>query len=276
MCGIAGILNWKRGMGDQLAPMLEVIRHRGPDDEGRFVHGPVAMGMRRLSIIDLAGGHQPISNEDETVTAVFNGEIYNYVELTRGLKERGHVFRTHSDTEVLVHLYEEAGHEFLHKLNGMFAFAIWDDRREQLMLARDRLGIKPLYVSAVDEGLVFGSELKSLLCSGALARRLDARALFDYLIYRYIPGDRTPFHGVHKLLPGHLMLVNRQKTTTARWWDLSRFCGPSAASWHDATQRVRELFRDSVRLRMRSDVPVGAYLSGGLDSSLVTAGSEFD
>jgi len=271
MCGIAGILDWRRSPADRLAPMLRVIRHRGPDDEGSFVAGPLAMGMRRLSIIDLSTGHQPIANEDGSVVVVFNGEIYNYLELREELVRRGHQFSTRTDTEMLVHMYEEQGPEFLSQLNGMFGFAIWDSARRRLFVARDRLGVKPMYYAATPGGVVFGSELKSLLATGLVQREVDPSALFDYLAYYYIPGEKTPFQGIHKLLPGHYFLADENGVTVRRWWNLADHTQPPSISKETARDRIRELFFDSVRLRMRSDVPVGSYLSGGLDSSLATA-----
>jgi len=271
MCGIAGILDWSGAPQDRLAPMLDAIVHRGPDDEGRFDEGPIAMGMRRLSIIDLNSGHQPIFNEDESVVVVFNGEIFNYVELRADLEKRGHSFRTQSDTEVLVHLYEEEGTDFLPKLNGMFGFTIWDRKRKRLFMARDRVGIKPMYYTETERGLLYGTELKSILATGLIAPAIDPTAIFDYLVHFYIPGEKSPFKGIKKLLPGHYLVADESGMETSCWWDLKDYTAPTELGRKEATDRVRELFLDSVRLRMRSDVPVGSYLSGGLDSSLVTA-----
>jgi asparagine synthase (glutamine-hydrolysing) len=270
MCGIAGIIQWDGAPVDALSPMLQVIEHRGPDDEGRFCEGPLAMGMRRLSIIDLSGGHQPICNEDGSIVAIFNGEIYNYIELREGLIQRGHTFATHSDTEVLVHLYEEEGPDFLTQLNGMFGFAIWDKNKKRLFVARDRLGIKPIYYAHTSRGLLFGSEMKSLMASGLLSTSLDTTALFDYLMLYYIAGEKSPFKEIKKLLPGHFLLMDESNCTIKKWWDLADYVEPTTLSKEDATQKLRETFYDAIKIRMRSDVPVGAYLSGGLDSSLVT------
>ncbi len=271
MCGIAGILDWEATPNERLEPMLRAITHRGPDDEGTFVEGPIAMGMRRLSIIDLNSGHQPIFNEDESVAVVFNGEIYNYIELREALEAQGHKFRTQSDTEVLVHLYEEEGMDFLPRLNGMFGFSLWDRKRRRLFMARDRVGVKPLYYRETVNGLLYGSELKSILATDPGDSNLDPAAIFDYLVHFYIPGVRTPFQNIHKLLPGHYLVADEKGIEIKRWWDLQEYATQADISREEATNRIRELFLDSVRLRMRSDVPVGSYLSGGLDSSLVTA-----
>ena len=270
MCGIAGILDWAGIPEGQLSRMLECIRHRGPDDEGRFEAEQVAMGMRRLSIIDLSGGHQPIFNEDHTVAVVFNGEVYNYLELREDLLKRGHRFATNTDTEVLIHLYEDEGTEYLARLNGMFGFAIWDIKRERLFVVRDRLGVKPMYYARTGGGLLFASEMKSILATGLVSREPEPGALFDYLTYYYLPGEATPFRHIRKLLPGHYLIADRNGVSVRRWWNLAEYTGPTCMGREEATARVRELFLDSVRLRMRSDVPVGAYLSGGLDSSLAT------
>lgn len=271
MCGIAGIVDWSGAPAHRLSPMLDAIVHRGPDDEGKFEDGPLCMGMRRLSIIDLSSGHQPIFNEDESIVVVFNGEIFNYVELREELEKRGHVFRTHSDTEVLVHLYEDEGTGMLRRLNGMFGFSIWDRNKRQLFIARDRVGIKPMYYAETAKGLLYATELKSILASELLESKIDPAALFEYLTYFYIPGERSPFEGVKKLLPGHFLVANESGVTVERWWNLADYTATAGIGRKEATERVRELFLDSVRLRMRSDVPVGSYLSGGLDSSLVTA-----
>jgi asparagine synthase (glutamine-hydrolysing) len=271
MCGIAGILNWDAPPSENLAPMLRCMLHRGPDDEGRYDDQFISMGMRRLSIIDLSSGHQPIANEDGTIVVVFNGEIYNYLELRVDLEKRGHRFKTNTDTEVLVHLYEEEGTGFLHRLNGMFGFSIWDRRNQKLFIARDRLGIKPVYYAETANGIIYATELKSILASGLVDRELDPSALFDYLAYYYIPGEKTPFRKIRKLLPGHYLIASAEGIAVRRWWDLKDFTGSLDLSREEVRNRIRELFTDSIRLRMRSDVPVGSYLSGGLDSSLVTA-----
>ena len=271
MCGIAGILDWDGVPEGKLSRMLDCIRHRGPDDEGRFESPHLAMGMRRLSIIDLSGGHQPIFNEDKTAAVVFNGEIYNYVELHEELVNHGHRFTTQTDTEMLIHLYEDEDTEYLPKLNGMFGFSIWDMKRERLFVVRDRLGVKPMYYAHTPKGLLFASEMKSILATGLVSREPEPGALFDYLTYYYLPGEMTPFRAIKKLLPGHYLLADRNGVKIQRWWNLADRIQPMTMNQVDATAHVRELFLDSVRLRMRSDVPVGAYLSGGLDSSIATA-----
>jgi len=249
--------------------MCDAIRHRGPDDEGVHIDGPVGVGMRRLSIIDLAGGHQPIFNEDRSVLIVFNGEIYNYQELRRGLVARGHTFATQGDTETILHLYEEEGPACVERLRGMFAFAIWDAKARTLLLARDRFGIKPLYVAAAPWGIAFASELKALHAAGLADRELDWDALDMYFQLGYIPAPATPFAGVTKLEPGHTALWHAQRgISTAQYWDLPR---ERVAAPRDADERVKEWLDESVRAHLVSDVPVAAFLSGGLDSSAVVA-----
>lgn len=272
MCGIAGIYN-PGGAADEalLRRMTNAMVHRGPDNEGYYLRPPIGLGMRRLSIIDLEGGRQPIGNEDGTLQIVFNGEIYNYRELQVELTAHGHRLATRSDTEVIVHLYEEFGAGCLNRLNGMFAFALWDANREELFLARDRLGVKPLYYWSDGRTLVFASELKALLLHPAVPREFDAQALADYLTFMYIPAPKTPFAGVSKLLPGHYLVANRRGLRLERYWSLADYAAPRNVSLPEAATRVRELLEDSVRLRLRSDVPVGAFLSGGMDSSSVVA-----
>ena len=270
MCGIAGLLALDGGPAprEALAPMLGALVHRGPDDEGVHVEGPIAFGTRRLSIIDVEGGHQPLSNEDGSVWAALNGEIYNYRELREELLSRGHRLRSGSDTETLVHLYEERGDALVESLNGMFAFALWDAPRRRLLLARDRLGIKPLYWFSDTRWLVFGSELKALLASGLVPRRLDLGAVADFAQRSYVPAPRSILAGVQKLLPGQLLAVEAGRVEARRYWK-----PPAQAPSRDdlATQlrRFGELFRDAVALQMRSDVPYGAFLSGGIDSSAI-------
>jgi len=272
MCGIAGYYNHRSGAPAErslVGAMTEAIRHRGPDDDGFLVDGPLALGMRRLSIIDIAGGHQPIANEDDTVQLVFNGEIYNHRALRADLESRGHRFRTRSDTEVIVHGYEEHGLGVLERLNGMFGFALWDARARRLILARDRLGIKPLYWSVTDDGLVFGSELKSLLVHPAIGRTLDGDALRQYLAWEYIPSPRTPFTGVHKLPAATCLVVEKGAVRTEVYWRLRQ--QPPIRSEMEAEEGLRAHLDRAVRLQMEADVPVGAFLSGGLDSSALVA-----
>lgn len=271
MCGVAGIFDMAGRVdparAEILASMTRTLVHRGPDDEGYYVDGPIGLGFRRLSIIDLAGGHQPLCNEDGTVWVVFNGEIYNYRDLTETLEGKGHVFRTRSDTESIVHAYEEWGPACLDRFRGMFAFAVWDQRRQELFLARDRLGKKPLYYAQVGDTLLFGSEIKALLPFPGLDRSIDLQALSDFLSLLYIPSPKTIFRQVRKLPPGHYLLAGREGMSVRRYWDVH--FAPSGPAPHQAARRLEELLDESVRLRLRSDVPLGAFLSGGLDSSAV-------
>ena len=271
MCGIAGIFDTRRApLLDDLQPMMDIQAHRGPDADGFLVDGPLAMGMRRLSIIDLAGGNQPIFSEDNSLSVVMNGEIYNYLELRDRLIDQGHQFRTKSDTEVLVHLYEEHGPALLPKLNGMFAFALWNRVSSSLLIARDRMGVKPLYYAQMGSRWLFASELKALLTCRELDTQLDLDAIADYLRLGYIPREATPYLRVRKLLPGHYLFIRGNEVDLRAWWDLSAMAGSSAALGNDPETQLASAFDDAVRLRMRSDVPVASFLSGGLDSSLIT------
>ncbi|HEY7292705.1 MAG TPA: asparagine synthase (glutamine-hydrolyzing) [Vicinamibacterales bacterium] len=276
MCGIAGFVDTTDARTvfsreESLAlvhRMCDVIRHRGPDDEGVLVDDGVALGMRRLSIIDLATGHQPIPNEDRTVWVVFNGELYNFRELRRELESAGHRFSTSTDTEVIVHAYEEWGDHAIGRLRGMFALAIWDLRVRALLLARDRIGIKPLYYADVDGRLYFGSEIKSLLCAPDVSRALDLDALDHYLSFLYTPRDGSIFAAVRKLPPGHLLKWCDGKIDVATYWQLA----PAETFAGDETQAIsalRGVLADAVRSHLVSDVPLGAFLSGGIDSSVV-------
>jgi asparagine synthase (glutamine-hydrolysing) len=248
--------------------MCDVIRHRGPDDEGLHVSGRVGLGMRRLSIIDLAGGHQPIFNEDHSKVIVFNGEIYNYRALRRDLLSRGHLINTQSDTETIVHLYEELGSDCVRSLRGMFAFALWDNTTETLLLARDRFGIKPLYTVTAPWGIAFASELKALHAVGLTHGDLDWNALDMFFRLGYIPAPATPFASVRKLEPGHLLTWRNGKATVERYWDLPT---AEAIAEQDLEQRVVQWLDESVQAHMVSDVPVAAFLSGGIDSSAVVS-----
>jgi len=273
MCGICGVLDSTRGNAQQRATlerMCNVIFHRGPDDEGHYVNGGVAMGMRRLSIIDLSGGHQPISNEDETLWIINNGEIYNFIELREQLLKQGHVFRTKSDTEVLVHLYEQEGFDFVKRLRGMFAVALWDAPRRRLVLARDRMGKKPLYVRREPNRFLFASEIKSILAADDVPRRIDAQALREYLALGYVPAPRTLFEGIEKVSPGHLLVLENGTIQDREYWD-APFDVQDNLSENEWVERVREKLLESVRIRLVSDVPLGAFLSGGIDSSSVVA-----
>lgn len=274
MCGIAGILNLTGdGRPDEsvLMRMLHVIRHRGPDDDGVLLDGELAMGMRRLSIIDLSSGKQPIWDESGRHGVVFNGEIYNYRELRQELLARGHQLRTHSDTEVIVHLYEERQEECLQALRGMFGIAVWDQQQRRLFLARDRLGIKPLYYTQVGNELVFASEIKAILQHPAVTRSIDWQSLGDYLSLKYIPAPRTLLAGIHSLPPGHWLISERGRITIKAYWDLPSAPHQEARSQQDLEVELEALLQESVRLRLRSDVPFGAFLSGGIDSSLIVS-----
>jgi asparagine synthase (glutamine-hydrolysing) len=279
MCGIAGMFEPEATMGraerrEALGRMCDAIEHRGPDDEGFHVEGGLALGMRRLSIIDLFGGRQPISNEDGTVWIVFNGEIYNYLDIREELIDRGHAFQTESDTETIVHLYEEEGEACVERLRGMFAFAIWDRRERKLFIARDRVGVKPLHYAVTAGGIVFGSEIKSLLQHPAIGREVNLEAISDFLSFGYLPDPQSAFRGIQKLPAGHTLTFKDSRLTVRRYWD---FQYPEAEAARPAredgyyVERLRELLAESVRLRLVSDVPLGAFLSGGVDSSTVVA-----
>lgn len=270
MCGICGIVAFdqERTVEPRIVKsMADSIRHRGPDDEGLYAGGQVALGHRRLSIIDLVGGRQPICNEDGTVWIVFNGEIYNFRELRHELVAKGHGFQTNSDTEVIVHLYEEYGADCVSRLRGMFAFAIWDERNRTLLLARDRVGIKPLYYSVVDGQLVFASEIKALLKHPAVTRRVNLRALDSFLIHQYSPGADTAIAGIQRLLPGHHLIMKDGRLAVAQYWDLRFPAEPMRGTEAEISRDLVALLKDTVRGHMISDVPVGILLSGGVDST---------
>lgn len=239
--------------------------HRGPDDEGYFVSGQIGLGFRRLSIIDLSRGHQPLSNEDETVWIAFNGEIYNYQVLRQDLLSKGHVFRTESDTEVIVHLYEELGEDCVKKLRGMFGFAIWDEKKKKLLLARDRVGIKPLYYALAEGSLIFGSEMKAILADPDVKREVSPRIIDRFLTFDYVPGTETLFRNVFKLAPGSLLIVENAKPRVKEYWDLH--FSEDSISLRDAESQLLEMLEEAVRLHMISDVPAGFLLSGGVDST---------
>lgn len=268
MCGICGKLNFdrdKKVSPELVKSMADMIQHRGPDDEGFFISGQIGLGFRRLSIIDLQTGHQPLSNEDESVWVVFNGEIYNYQELRVFLESKGHVFRTQTDTEVIVHLYEEKGERCVEMLRGMFAFGIWDERDKTLFIARDRVGIKPLYYSLSDRSLVFASEIKALLADPEVQPELLPEMIDRFLTFYYVPGEETLLRNIFKLAPGSYMLIRDGKVELKQYWDL-RFL-PRQRSLADAESELLSLLDECVRMHMVSDVPVGFLLSGGVDST---------
>jgi len=272
MCGICGILyfNNNRTVSEPvLGSMCDTIIHRGPDDQGQVVLGQIGLGMRRLSIIDISTGHQPICNENNNLWIVFNGEIYNFKRLRQELKNFGHRFKTQSDTEIILHGYEEWGEAVCQRLNGMFAFAIWDKKKRSLFLGRDRLGIKPLYYYQDDQKLIFGSELKAILKHPGLDCTLDAVALNNYLTFEYIPAPRSIFCEIHKLRPGHWLKWQDDQLRDHPYWQLNP-C-ENSISENEASEKLSVLLNDSVRMRLISDVPLGAFLSGGLDSSIMVA-----
>ena len=270
MCGIVGIVGAGEVAQGEIRLMCDAIRHRGPDDWGTFLEGGLGMGMRRLSIIDLAGGHQPMGNEDDNLQVVLNGEIYNFAELHRDLVARGHQFRTRSDTEVLVHLYEDEGEAMLRRLRGMFAFAIWDRRRRRLFIARDHFGQKPLFYTVRDGRLMFASEIKALLAADPSLAVLSPFALDQYLTLRFVQAPDTFFQDIRALPPAHYLVWENGAVRTERYWDLSY--GPKWTwSEEETLERVDQLLAETVALHLTSDVPVGSFLSGGLDSTLVVS-----
>jgi asparagine synthase (glutamine-hydrolysing) len=276
MCGFCGVLNFDGQAPvsrEDLAAMTATLQHRGPDDLGFFWSIPVGLGHRRLSIIDLESGHQPLSNEDGSIWIVYNGELYNYQAIRANLEKAGHRFATLSDTEVIVHAYEEYGTDCLKLMNGMFAFALWDSNRQRLLLARDRVGIKPLYYARLPRGLVFGSEVKALLAHPQVERRLDPAALNLYLSLEYVPSPYSIFAGISKLPPGHFLMVENSHGHLERYWDLELENGApaSAGSLSECIAEVRRLLYDAVKMELVADVPVGVLLSGGIDSSAVAA-----
>ncbi len=277
MCGICGILN-TRSEGnikeEIIRNMCSVLKHRGPDDEGIYLgwgkdgRKNIGLGIRRLAIIDLDTGHQPIHNEDRTIWIVCNGEIYNFRELRKDLEIKGHCFYTNSDVEVIVHLYEEYGPKCLQFLRGMFALAVWDDTKKSLLLARDRIGQKPLCYTEVDNKLVFASEIKSILQVKQIPREVNIEAIHNYLTYQYVPSPLTAFKGIFKLPPAHYLLWENGKISIEQYWSLNAV-NKIKMSEDEYCSRLRDLFEESVKLRLVSDVPLGAFLSGGLDSSIV-------
>lgn len=275
MCGICGWLNYDLAAAvDQnlLFAMNQTMTHRGPDGDGIYCNQNFGMGHRRLSIIDLEAGKQPLANEDNSVWVSFNGEIYNYLELIASLKAKGHRFRTKSDTEVLVHLYEEKGVDMLADLRGMFAFSIWDEKNRRLFIARDRIGKKPLYYYHNDNFLLYGSEIKALLRSGLIEKNVDLNALDHYLSFLYVPTPLSIFQGIQKLPAGHYLVCENGNVDVRQYWDLEyRNHGGAHKSDKHYLEKFHEIFYEAVRIRLRSDVPLGAFLSGGIDSSAVVS-----
>lgn len=270
MCGITGIVNQKSGIIDvaQLQRMCATLRHRGPDEDGFHVDNGIGLAMRRLRIVDLATGQQPIANEDGTVWVIFNGEIYNHRPIRHTLQQQGHSFRTQSDTEVIVHAYEAYGEACVEQFNGMFAFAIWDAPRRKLFLARDRLGIKPLYYWSDGHQLVFGSELKAILAHHAPPRTLSPDAIDHFLTLEYIPAPLTIFENIYKLPAGHTLTFDERGLVIKRYWDVP-FDDNPIQSENEAVATLRDMLQDAVQIRLMSDVPLGALLSGGIDSSAI-------
>jgi asparagine synthase (glutamine-hydrolysing) len=273
VCGIAGIVGPRGDVidGGSVRRMCQTIVHRGPDDEGVYAQGPVGLGMRRLSIIDLSGGRQPIHNEDQTVWVVFNGEIYNFLELRRELEGRGHRFYTHSDTEVIVHLYEEMGADCVKKLRGMFAIALYDQQRESLLLARDRLGKKPLHYALRNGRIWFGSEIKTILAVAPELADISHEGLLQYFYFGYINHPLTAFQEIHKLPPGCLLEYSGGRIDVRQYWDIPGFGNHDMVAEEEVLQQLEQRLAEAVRIRLISDVPLGALLSGGVDSSIVVA-----
>ena len=272
MCGICGIYNFDQNKiveNTILRTMMDTLKHRGPDDEGSYINGNVGLGHRRLSIIDLSTGKQPISNEDSTVWVVYNGEIYNYKEIRQELAGKGHKFSTNTDTEVLVHLYEEYGSELFKYINGMFAFAIWDDRKKCILLGRDRLGIKPLFYYLSKDALVFGSELKAILNVPYVPRSISEKAVDCFLTFNYIPAPYSIYREIMKLDPGSYLFIKNQKVVKETYWDIP-FNKETDLTRDEICDQLSAILTDSVQRQMISDVPLGALLSGGIDSSIVT------
>jgi asparagine synthase (glutamine-hydrolysing) len=274
MCGIAGIVSAASGEqidAEVIHRMCQAIVHRGPDDEGLFAKGGTGLGMRRLSIIDIAGGHQPVFNEDRSVWIVFNGEIYNFPKLREELLARGHHFYTNTDTEVIVHLYEDMGADCVQKLRGMFAFALYDERRRKLLMARDRLGKKPLHYALDGERLLFGSEIKSILTVAPELASVDHAALLEYMYFGYVPDPRTAFTTIQKLRPGHLLEFENGKIGIRQYWDLPQYGTYAPKNEEEILEEMERRLAEAVKIRLISDVPLGALLSGGTDSSTVVA-----
>src|SRR5439155_19154951 len=274
MCGIAGIVNFNPRDavdGIQLQRMRDALQHRGPDDAGIWIDGAVGLASRRLSIIDVAGGHQPMANEDGSVWITYNGELYNHPELRPRLEGRGHRYRTRSDTETILHLYEDEGERCVQQLRGMFAFAIWDRTRGRLLLARDRLGIKPLYYAVTDHELLFASEIKAILTAG-VRPALNEAVLPELLATRFVAGEETLFRGIRKVLPGRTLSWSPgEPPQQRRYWHLPAAIDQTPVRLLDRAREVRQHLETAVRSHLMSDVPLGVFLSGGLDSSGIAA-----
>lgn len=275
MCGYVGFTNRIVNASSVLSAMMDKIRHRGPDSEGTYVDGDIALGFRRLSIIDLAQGDQPLFNEDGSMVLVFNGEIYNYRQLREELCARGHIFSTQTDSEVLLHGYEEYGAKLLPRLRGMFSFAIWDKVKKELFAARDPFGIKPLYYTAIDDVLLFGSEIKAFLPYPDFHKELNETALENYLTFQYSPTEETFFQGVRKLLPAHYLHLKGDRVNIRRYWE-PKFKPDNTASLHDWVDAIGQTFEESVKAHKISDVEVGSFLSSGVDSSYVASVANVD
>jgi len=276
MCGIAGVLNLKNPGSislDLIKRMIAALYHRGPDESGIYLDDRIGLGHARLSIIDLSGGSQPIHNEDETLWIVYNGEVFNYPELRDDLLKKGHLFYTSTDTEVILHLYEEEGTSCLDHLNGQFALAIWDVREKELFLARDRIGIRPLYYTVQDNLILFASEIKSIFTAEQVPREIDPTAMDQiFTFWTTLPG-RTIFKGINELPPGHFLKISHNQSIVTKYWDIPFYPSEEQLNWtsDEISITIQELLKDAVRIRLRADVPVGCYLSGGLDSSGITA-----
>ena len=274
MCGIAGVVSTTRESNITEALVHEMcnqIVYRGPDDEGLYVADGAGLGMRRLSIIDLSGGHQPVFNEDRTSWIVFNGEIYNFPELRPELERRGHTFRSHCDTEVIIHLYEEMGADCVNKLRGMFAIAIYDKTKRKLTLARDRLGKKPLHYAFHKGNLYFASEIKSILAVAPELAEVNPQGLLEYLYYGYVPDPITAYTGICKLPPGHTLEFQDGKIRTRQYWDIPQYNTHAPKNEEECLEELEQRLFEATKIRLISDVPLGAFLSGGTDSSTVVA-----
>ena len=276
MCGICGKINFlsdKFVTHEEIQMMTNTLYHRGPDDEGIFIDNAIGLGFRRLSIIDLSTGHQPLSNENETVWIVFNGEIYNYIELRNDLKLKGHIFRTKTDTETIVHLYEEYKEDCVSYLRGMFSFVIWDANKKRLFCARDRFGIKPFFYTVTKGSFIFASEIKAILTSRDYEKRIDLNVLNEYFAYGYISRNRSIFKDIKKLLPGHYLIIDTEfpgKLLIKQYWKI-RFVPDNRTTEKEWIEKIQATFDDAVKIRLMSDVPLGAFLSGGVDSCSVVA-----